>query len=71
MGQIKGKTSRKLLGEHGGVSKDFWGNRVSHLWARTTVKASSGKIPDEVIRQYRGTQYFEKRALDGNITIAP
>jgi putative transposase len=68
MGQIKGKTSRKLLSEYRRLSKEFWGR---HLWARGYFAASSGNVTDEVILQYIATQDIEGRARDGDFTLAP
>lgn len=68
MGQIKGKTSRKLLSEFRRLSKEFWGR---HLWARGYFAASSGNVTDEVILQYIATQDIEGRARDGDFTLAP
>ncbi|MCE9607326.1 MAG: IS200/IS605 family transposase [Planctomycetia bacterium] len=49
MQAIKGKTSRKLLGEFQHLHKQYWGR---HLWARGYFVASSGNITDEAIREY-------------------
>ena len=46
---IKGKTSRKMLGDFNPLQKAFWGR---HLWARGYFVASSGNITDEVIMEY-------------------
>ena len=46
---LKGKTSRKMLGEFKQLQKQFWGR---HLWARGYFVASSGNITDEVIMEY-------------------
>ena len=46
---IKGKTSRKMLGDFKPLQKAFWGR---HLWARGYFVASSGNITDEVIMEY-------------------
>ena len=46
---IKGKTSRKMLGDFKPLQKQFWGR---HLWARGYFVASSGNITDEVIMEY-------------------
>ena len=42
---LKGKTSRKMLGEFKPLQKAFWGR---HFWARGYFVASSGTITDEV-----------------------
>jgi putative transposase len=47
--RIKGRSSRKMLGEFGELSRQFWGG---HLWARGYFVASSGNVTDEVIAQY-------------------
>jgi putative transposase len=67
MGQIKGKTSKKLLSEYLRLSKEFWGR---HLWARGYFAASSGNVTDEVILQYIATQDIEGRARGGSIAYA-
>ena len=53
---LKGKTSRKMLGEFKSLQKAFWGR---HFWARGYFVASSGTIMDEVIMEY-----IEKQDLD-------
>ena len=49
MQRIKGKTSYKLLAEHRGLRKTFWGR---HLWARGYFACSSGNVTDEAIMAY-------------------
>ncbi len=46
---LKGKSSRKLLGEYSMLRKAFWGQ---HLWARGYFGASVGTVTDEVIKEY-------------------
>ena len=66
MKRIKGKTSRKLLGESRMLSKKFWGR---HLWARGYFAATSGAVTDEVILQYIELQAVQERDRDDDITI--
>jgi putative transposase len=47
--RLKGRSSRKMLGEFGELRRQFWGQ---HLWARGYFVASSGNVTDEVIAQY-------------------
>ena len=49
MQYVKGKSSRKLLGEFPHLRRQFWGR---HLWARGYFVASSGTVTDEVIMEY-------------------
>lgn len=46
---IKGKSSRKILGENKALKAKFW---VSHFWARGYFAISSGNITDEMIIKY-------------------
>jgi len=46
---IKGKTSRKMMMEYKGLSREFWGR---HMWARGYFVATSGNVTDEVIIKY-------------------
>ena len=66
--RVKGKTSRKLLGENRNLMKQFWGR---HLWARGYFAASSGNVTDEVIMEYIATQDIAERAGDDDFTISP
>lgn len=58
MQMLKGKTSRKMLGDFKLLQKQFWGR---HLWARGYFVASSGNITDEVI-----TEYIENQDVSDN-----
>jgi putative transposase len=49
MQQLKGISSRVLLGEFEYLRKIFWGK---HFWARGYMAVSSGNITDEMIREY-------------------
>ena len=53
---LKGKTSRKILGEFKPLQEVFLGR---HFWAKGYFVASSGTITDEVIMEY-----IEKQDLD-------
>jgi len=66
MQRIKGKSSRKLLGEYRVLSKAFWGR---HMWARGYFAASSGNVTDEVIAQYIEMQDKMERARDDDFSI--
>jgi putative transposase len=50
---LKGRTSRKMLEEFEGLSREFWGR---HLWARGYFAASTGNVTDEIIKQYIESQ---------------
>ena len=63
---IKGKTSRKLLGEYRFLAKQFWGR---HLWARGYFAATTGNVTDEVIAQYIELQTQMERERDGDFSI--
>ena len=63
---LKGKTSRKLLGEYRTLSKQFWGR---HLWARGYFVASSGNVTDDVIAQYIEMQDKMEQARDDDFSI--
>ena len=63
---LKGKTSRKLLGEYKRLASQFWGR---HLWARGYFVASSGTITDEVIAQYIEMQDKMDRDHDDDFSI--
>jgi putative transposase len=54
---LKGKTSRKLLGEYAHLRKAFWGRPV---WARGYFCCSSGNVTDEVIKEYIAGQMEDK-----------
>jgi len=66
MQQLKGKTSRKLLGENRMLARKFWGR---HLWARGYFAASSGNVTDDVIAQYIEKQRDMERARDDDFTV--
>ena len=53
---LKGKTSYKMLQEFPHLAKKFWGR---HLWARGYFCVSSGKVTDEVIKEYIANQSHE------------
>lgn len=63
---LKGKTSRKPLGEYKRLATQFWGR---HLWARGYFVASSGTITDEVIAQYIEMQDKMDRDHDDDVSI--
>lgn len=46
---LKGKSSHRLLAEYSRLRKRYWGQ---HLWARGYWVASSGKVTDEVWKEY-------------------
>jgi putative transposase len=56
MKRIKGRSSRKLMQEYSGLSRQFWGR---HLWARGYFAASSGNVTDEAIKAYIEAQSGE------------
>ena len=64
--RLKGKTSRKLMGEYRRLAKQFWGR---HLWARGYFVASSGNVTDDVIAQYIEMQDKMERAKDDDFSI--
>ena len=66
VGQVKGKTSRKLLAENRRLAKQFLGR---HLWARGYFAASSGNVTDDVIMQYIARQDLQERVHDDNFTV--
>ena len=49
MQYLKGKSSRKLLGEYAMLRKRYWGQ---HLWGRGYWVATSGNVTDEVWKKY-------------------
>ena len=53
MQRVKGRSSRLMLNEYTELKKQFWGQ---HLWARGYFAASTGKVTDEIIRQYIESQ---------------
>ena len=57
---IKGKTSRKMLGDFKLLQKKFWGQ---HLWARGYFVDTVGR-DTEVIRKYIREQEVEDRRMD-------
>ncbi len=59
MKRIKGKTSRRLLGESRILAKQCWGR---HLWTRGYFAAPSGNVTDEVIAEYIEKQSHVERA---------
>lgn len=64
--RLKGKTSRRLMGEYRRLAKQFWGR---HLWARGYFAASSGNVTDDVIAQYIEMQDKMERAKDDDFSI--
>ncbi len=69
MQYIKGKTSRKLMGEFKHIQKQYWGR---HLWARGYFVASSGNVTDEAIQAYiQGQDGTEPSDGDENFRITP
>ena len=67
MQYIKGKTSRKLMGEFKHIQKQYWGR---HLWARGYFVASSGNVTDEAIQAYiQGQDGTEPSDGDENFRI--
>ena len=65
--RLKGKTSRKLLGEYKRLARQFWGR---HLWARGYFAASSGNVTDDVIAQYIEMQDKIERQRDDDFSIS-
>jgi len=63
---IKGRTSRKLLEEHKGLKRAFWGQ---HLWDRGYFAASTGNVTDEVIWKYIEEQERMERAQDAEFRV--
>ena len=59
--RIKGKSSYKLMQEHKGLNREFWGR---HMWARGYFVASSGNITDEIIMEYIENQGKEPTGED-------
>ena len=66
MKRIKGKTSRRLLGESRILAKQCWGR---HLWTRGYFAAPSGNVTDEVIAEYIEKQSHVERASDDDFTV--
>ena len=66
MKRIKGRTSRKLLDEHKGMKKAFWGQ---HLWARGYFAATTGNVTDEVIMKYIEEQSKLERDKDEDFKV--
>jgi len=62
--RVKGKVSRKLLGEYKKLNRQFWGR---HVWGRGYFVASSGNVTDETIKQYLENQLHEPE--DGDFKI--
>ena len=54
--QLKGKTSRVLLGEHKELKKRYWGQ---HLWASGYFCRSVGTVTREMIKEYIESQLDE------------
>ena len=54
--QLKGKTSRVLLGEYKDLKKRYWGQ---HLWASGYFCRSVGYITREIIKEYIENQSDE------------
>ena len=59
---MKGRSSRKLLGEYRHLKKEFWGR---HLWARGYFACTTGDVTDEVIKEYIANQEVERDRDDG------
>ena len=59
---MKGRSSRKLLGEYRHLKKEFWGR---HLWARGYFACTTGNVTDEVIKEYIANQEVERDRDDG------
>ena len=66
MQRVKGRSSRKMMAEFGELSRQFWGR---HLWARGYFAASSGKVTDELIKQYIESQGQEPSTEDDSFNI--
>ena len=49
MQAVKGKSSHHLMQEFRRINREFWGR---HLWARGYFVSTSGKVTDEVVKQY-------------------
>lgn len=64
---LKGRTSRKMLAEFEGLSREFWGR---HLWARGYFAASTGNVTDEIIKQYIESQGKEPPMEQDNFDVA-
>ena len=54
--QLKGKTSRVLLGEYKDLKKRYWGQ---HLWASGYFCRSVGYVTQDIIKEYRENQADE------------
>ncbi len=63
---IKGNTSRKLQMEYKELNRQFWGQ---HLWARGYFVASSGNVPDEIIKAYNQNQDLQEKINTDNFEI--
>ncbi len=59
--KLKGISSRRMLMENKGLSREFWGR---HMWARGYFVASSGNVTDEVLIKYIEEQ--GKEPTDGD-----
>ncbi len=57
MQSIKGRSSRKLLGEYRHLKKEYWG---CHLWARGYFACTTGNVTDEIIKEYIANQEVER-----------
>lgn len=51
--KLKGASSHKLFEEFVPLGKQYWGQ---HLWARGYFVATTGTVPDEVIKEYIANQ---------------
>ena len=47
--RMKGRSSRKMLQEFGGLRQQFWGR---HLWARGYFAVSTGNVTEEIVAEY-------------------
>ena len=63
---LKGISSRMLLQEFPHLRKQFWGR---HVWARGYLAVSSGRITDEMVRQYIEEQEGEPILDDSRFPI--
>ena len=51
MQRIKGRSSQRIQMEFPNLRKRYWGRR---FWARGYFSTTSGKVTDDVIKQYLG-----------------
>jgi len=64
--QLKGVSSRILLGEFAHLRRELWGR---HLWSRGYLAVSSGNITDEMIQKYIEEQEGESLVDDSRFQI--